>query len=72
MDPSFRLFRDKTGEHRWRLQAVNGEIIADSGEGYVNKEDAVHCIELVRRLAPTAGIDDLTTEASGDEMRGAR
>jgi uncharacterized protein YegP (UPF0339 family) len=28
------FFEDKAGEYRWHLKAPNGEIIADSGEGY--------------------------------------
>lgn len=35
----FEMYRDEAGEWRWRLKAVNGLIIATSGEGYVNKED---------------------------------
>jgi uncharacterized protein YegP (UPF0339 family) len=27
-------YQDKKGEHRWRLVARNGRILADSGEGY--------------------------------------
>lgn len=33
---------------RWRLRAGNGRIIAVSGEGYNNKVDALHAIELIR------------------------
>lgn len=35
-------------EWRWRLKHHNGNIIADSGEGYFNKNDCEHGIELVR------------------------
>lgn len=34
-------------EWRWRLVADNGEPLA-SGEGYHNKEDCLHAIELVK------------------------
>ena len=47
----FQIYRDNTGEYRWRMRADNYEIIADSGEGYVNKSDCEHGIELVKRLA---------------------
>lgn len=43
----FELYR-KTYEWRWRLKAANGRIIADSGEGYANKADALHAIGLVQ------------------------
>ncbi|MCP4604805.1 MAG: DUF1508 domain-containing protein [Proteobacteria bacterium] len=35
---------------RWRLLAHNNEIIADSGEGYKNRLDCIHGLELVRAV----------------------
>ena len=35
----FELFRDAIEEWRWNCKAHNGEIIADSGEGVVNRGD---------------------------------
>jgi uncharacterized protein YegP (UPF0339 family) len=32
----FTLYADAAGEFRWNLKAANGEIIADSNEGYKN------------------------------------
>ena len=60
MAAEFELYKDNAGEFRWRLQAGNNEIIADSGEGYSNKADCEYGIELVRTLAPTAPINDMT------------
>jgi len=40
--------KDARGEWRWRLKASNGEIIADSGEGYKNEADCLAAIELVK------------------------
>ena len=37
MAAEFELYKDKSGEYRWRLQAANNEVIADSGEGYTTK-----------------------------------
>lgn len=34
------VYRDKAGQHRWRLRAVNGEIVA-SGEAYTRMYDAI-------------------------------
>ncbi len=36
------IYRDKRGEYRWRVKARNGRVLADSGEGYVNRIDAEH------------------------------
>ena len=34
------LYKDKSGEWRWRHKAANGEEVAASTEGYKNKADA--------------------------------
>lgn len=49
----FELYKDGSGEWRWRLQAANGEIVA-SGESYKNEEDARHAIALVRKSGAAA------------------
>jgi uncharacterized protein YegP (UPF0339 family) len=33
-------YQDKAGGHRWRMQAPNGKIVADSGEAYASKRSA--------------------------------
>jgi uncharacterized protein YegP (UPF0339 family) len=40
----FEVYRDKAGEYRWRLLASNGQLTADSGEGYTRREDAHRAI----------------------------
>ncbi|MDT5270456.1 MAG: uncharacterized protein QOH49_2642 [Acidobacteriota bacterium] len=45
---TFQVYEDAGGEWRWRLLAGNGRIIADSGEGYRDKQDCLHGIELVK------------------------
>lgn len=42
----FELYRDGSGQYRWRLKAGNGEIIA-SGEAYRNRQDAINAVSLV-------------------------
>ncbi len=44
------FYTDKAGEHRWRVVASNGKIIADCGEGYVNFKD---CSDMARKLFPS-------------------
>lgn len=34
------VYQDAAGEWRWKRVAPNGEIIADSGEGYTRLADA--------------------------------
>lgn len=46
--PSFLIYKDAKGEYRWRYQASNTKIIADSGEGYKKRADCVRGIDLVK------------------------
>lgn len=50
------MFRDSADEWRWRLVAANGNIIADSGEGYRSKQGVERGIESVKRSAPDAEV----------------
>ncbi len=47
----FEMYRDHNKQHRWRLRAANGEIIAVSSESYREKRDCDHGIELVKSSA---------------------
>ena len=53
---TFEVFQDTSDEWRWRLVAANGNIIADSGEGYQSKQGAQRGIESVKNSAATANI----------------
>ncbi|HVI33048.1 YegP family protein [Phenylobacterium sp.] len=44
----YSLYTDSRGQYRWRLQAGNNRIIADSGESYVNRADCLAAINLVK------------------------
>jgi len=55
----FQIFQsDKNKEWYWHLRANNGQIIATGGEGYKNKSDCEHGIELVKELAPGAPVEE--------------
>lgn len=64
----FEIYQEKqgglmaaaTGDYRWRLIADNGRIIADSGEGYRNKADCQHGINLVKETTATTSVVDST------------
>jgi uncharacterized protein YegP (UPF0339 family) len=53
----FHTFRDSADEWRWHLKADNGEIIADSAEGYRTLEGVRAAAARVQRIAPSAEID---------------
>lgn len=59
MASKFEVYKDKSGEFRFRLKAANGEIIA-SGEGYKSKQGCLNGIESIKKNAPIAEIEDLT------------
>lgn len=43
----FTIYQDTANQWRWTLYASNHRKIADSAEGYGNKQDALHGIGLV-------------------------
>lgn len=45
----FKTYVDEKGEHRWRLLASNGKIVACSGEGYKNRVDMLAEIEQIKQ-----------------------
>ena len=60
---TFELYEDTGGEYRWRLRHRNGNIIADSGEGYASKSNAQDAIERVREYGPDADVLDVGNAA---------
>ena len=56
----FETYTDKGGDHRWRLVASNGQVVAASSEGYKAKTDAMKAVEVIKARARTAKVDDQT------------
>lgn len=50
---SVTVYEDHKGEYRWGAFAANGERVADSGEGYVNRSWAKR---MAKELYPDARI----------------
>ncbi|GAA0531882.1 HVO_2922 family protein [Halorubrum ejinorense] len=58
IDPAaFEVFRDAAGEYRWRLVHENGNVLADSGEGYASRSKAQQGLDSVRSNAGGAGLE---------------
>ena len=55
---TFELFRDAEDAHRWRLVHDNGNIIADSGQGYASKQKAKQGLNSVKTNAPGAVVEE--------------
>ena len=58
--PRFEVYVDHIGEYRWRLVTGDREIIADSGEGFATREEAIRELEHIKRSASGASVSDLT------------
>ncbi|QSG05691.1 HVO_2922 family protein [Halapricum desulfuricans] len=58
----FELYEDRSGQWRWRLRHRNGNVIADSGEGYTRKHNAKKGMASVRRNALGATLLEITPE----------
>ena len=59
MTATFELYEDSADDWRWRLRHSNGNIIADSGEGYASKAKAKQGIESVKSNAPEAAVEEV-------------
>ena len=55
----FQVYEDKSGEHRWRLLATNGEPLAVAEEGFSSKSSCMNSIESVRRAAAEADVEEV-------------
>ncbi|MFD1599614.1 HVO_2922 family protein [Halobellus rarus] len=56
MSATFEVYEDRSEKYRWRLVHANGNIIADSGEGYATKQKAKQGVESVKDNAPGADV----------------
>ncbi len=66
-NPKFQVYKDNAGKYRFHLYARNGEIIADSSEGYETKDAVFNGINIVKQ-SDTAEIKDSTElEETGTE-----
>ncbi|MFB6194540.1 MAG: HVO_2922 family protein [Haloplanus sp.] len=55
----FEVYEDAAGEWRWRLVATNGNIVADSGEGYASKSGVKRAVERIREYTPDADVSGM-------------
>lgn len=61
----FEIDKNSQGQWIWRLRAANGQIVAVSGESYVNKSACEHGISLVKSTAAQTPVQDKTTTRAG-------
>ena len=58
MTATFELFVDSADQWRWRLVHTNGNIIADSGEGYASRQKCKQGLKSVKENAADADVVD--------------
>jgi hypothetical protein len=59
---TFEVYQDKGGEYRWRLRALNSQILATAPDGYKEKRSCLAAIESVKRDAATAPVAEETAK----------
>ncbi|MFU1780535.1 HVO_2922 family protein [Haloarcula japonica] len=70
---TFEVYEDSAEQYRWRLRHDNGNIIADSGEGYASKQKAEQGLESVKNNAPGAYVvDESKDEDAPDDEGGSK
>lgn len=53
----FELYKDHKAEWRWRLRTQNGNVVADSAEGYRHREDCERGIAIVKASVEASTVD---------------
>jgi len=59
MEYKFEVYKDISGEWRFRIVAPNGKIVADGGEGYKTKFFCMKNIKKLQTKLPTAYIESI-------------
>ena len=55
----FEVYEDAKKEHRWRLTAANGQVVASSSEGYKAKADADKAVAQTKAGAGKAEVAEV-------------
>lgn len=66
----FEIHKDAAGDWRWRLRTTNGNIVADSAEGYRHRADCERGIAIVKAAAD-APVVDMSLKIAGSPTAGA-
>jgi len=70
---TFEVYKDKSGEFRWRLRMQNSKVIASSGQGYKEKDSCLKGIESLKRVVADAPVKEVeASDATKDETEGEK
>lgn len=53
----FEIFKGHDGDWRWRLRTTNGNVVADSAEGYGHRADCERGISIVKGCGEAPIVD---------------
>lgn len=62
----FECYEDRAGKWRWRLRHRNGTLVADSGQGYADRDAIEEAVERIGAVAPEG--DTLSYDPAGFEL----
>jgi uncharacterized protein YegP (UPF0339 family) len=62
---TFDVYEDKAKEHRWRLKAKNGDIVAASPAGFKTKAECDKAIAVMKKDAPNARVEEKAEAEKG-------
>jgi hypothetical protein len=68
---TFEVYEGRDGKYRWRLVHDNGNVIADSGQGYSSKQAAEKGLRSVKRNALGAAVERADADADHDVRAGS-
>ncbi len=54
----FEVYEDDKKEHRWRVKATNGQVVATASEGYKARADAEKAVASIKAGAAKAEVVD--------------
>lgn len=60
----FVIYPDQRGLWRWRIIAANNRIVADSGEGYANKQNAERAVQMIQSFGEALRGADIQYETA--------
>ena len=64
---TFEVYKDRSGDYRWRLRATNTQILAIAAQGYSDKRSCLNAIESVKRDVADAPVEEKEAAAQGKD-----
>ena len=56
----FEVYEDNAKDSRWRAKVANGQVVATSSQGYKSKADCQKAVDLIKKGAAKAEVEDKT------------